>query len=158
MKTSILFLALSIIVFSARPQSSAAGNQTAQNNQVSQPQKLPPSSTLRAVHQLEALQERIDLTQEQAIILNSILLDENVSLDSLNQHLSGDPKVDGQARREIYHNADVRIYSYLTDAQQLQYVLWKQEQRIKNLEKRQQTTQAALDSLTRQQLPQPKPH
>lgn len=151
MKISILFLAFVIICFAAQSQSGATGNQVAQNNPIPQAQKLPPSPTLRAVHQLEALQERIDLTQDQAIILNSILLDENVALDSLSLHLTGDQKVDGQTRRDIYHNADVRIYSYLTDAQQLQYVLWKQEQRIKNMEKRQQTNQAMIDSLTRQQ-------
>jgi hypothetical protein len=151
MKISILFLAFIIICFVAQSQSGATGNQIAQNNPIPQAQKLPPSPTLRAVHQLEALQERIDLTQDQAIILNSILLDENVALDSLSLHPTGDQKVDGQIRRDIYHNADVRIYSYLTDAQQLQYVLWKQEQRIKNMEKRQQTNQAMIDSLTRQQ-------
>jgi hypothetical protein len=155
MKRSILFLAYSSIVFSARTQTATTSNQVAQNTQVAQQPKTPPPPTQRAVHQLEALQEKIDLTQEQAITLNSVLLDENIALDSLNMHPSGDQKADGQARREIYHNADVRIYSYLTEAQQLQYVLWKQEQRIKNLEKRQQTTQALLDSMTRQQ---PLPH
>jgi hypothetical protein len=107
--------------------------------------------TQRAVHQLEVLQERIDLSQDQVFSLNTIYLEENMALDSLLEHPSGNAKLDNEARRDIYHNADVRIYACLNETQQVQYVLWKQENRIRNLEKKQQATQAALDSLSRQQ-------
>jgi hypothetical protein len=110
----------------------------------------PSRPVQQAVHQLEMLQQRIpDLTPDQVITLNSILLEETISLDSLHEHPSGDPKADGQLRHSITHDADVHIYSILNENQQVQYVTWKQEQRIKNLEKQRQKDQqqqAAADS------------
>src|SRR5579871_1207944 len=129
MKRSILLIACSLIVLMAKTQSTQSA-----------PRSTAPQ---RAIHQLEALQERVNLSEDQAITLNTVLLEENMSLDSLNEHPSGDEKHDTQARRDIYHNADVRIYSCLNDNQQVQYVLWKQEQRIKNLEKKQAALLAA---------------
>ena len=154
MKRSILLLAFgsSLIILRSEAQSTTAGNAVALNNKpLLQVPKSPP--TQRAVHQLEALQEKIDLSQDQVLSLNTVFLEENMALDSLTLHPSGDPKIDNQLRRDVYHNADVRVYSFLNENQQVQYVLWKQENRIKSLEKRNQTTQAALDSLTRQQPP-----
>ena len=113
-----------------------------------------PQPVKQAIHQLEAMQERLnDLSQEQVISINSILLDENMALDSLHDHPSGDPKTDGQLRHSIQHDADVHIYGLLNENQQVQYVLWKQEQRIKNLEKYKQKMQAAAapDSAIQQQ-------
>jgi hypothetical protein len=138
MKRSILFLAY---VIAAAITSRA---QTGATNTPAVPQR-QPEPTQQAIHELERLQERlVDLSQEQVISLNSVLLDKNISLDSLKEHPSSDPRTDNLCRRNIVHDADVRIYSLLNDNQQVQYVLWKQEQRIKNLEKRQaQMTQAA---------------
>jgi hypothetical protein len=110
----------------------------------------PSRPVQQAVHQLEVLEQRVpDLTPDQVISLNSILLEETIALDSLHEHPSGDPKTDGQFRRNVMHNADVQIYSLLNENQQVQYVTWKQEQRIKNLEKQRQKDQqqqAAADS------------
>jgi len=156
MKRSILLLALCtiLLVLHSDAQSNNPGNAIAQ---VSKPpvqkQRTPP--TQRAVHQLEVLTARIDLSQDQVLTLNTIYLEENMALDSLNDHPSNDPKQDNLARREIYHKADVAAYACLNESQQLDYVLWKQEQRIKNLEKKNQANQAVIDSLTRQQ---PQPH
>ncbi|HXB07426.1 MAG TPA: hypothetical protein VNW04_09930 [Puia sp.] len=154
MKSSILLLACStsIVALTSKAQSTSLGNAVAQNNKP--PAQLPKAQpTQRAIHQLEILQERVDLTPDQVQIVNMVYLEENMALDSLIEHPSTDPKTDNQARRDIYHNADISIYACLNDSQQLQYVLWKQEQRIRNLEKRNKTTQAALDSLSRQQPP-----
>jgi len=102
----------------------------------------PSRPVQQAVHQLEMLEQRVsDLTPDQVISLNSILLGETITLDSLHEHPSGDPKADGQLRHSIMHDADVHIYSLLNENQQVQYVIWKQEQRIKNLEKQRQKDQ-----------------
>src|SRR5580700_5792654 len=101
------------------------------------PRKLPP--TQRTVRQLQMLQQRLSLSQDQVIKLNTVLLGENIALDSLRDHPSGDRRTDNMARRNILHEADVSIYSLLDENQQTQYVLWKQEQRIRNLEKKQAT-------------------
>lgn len=132
MKSSILLIACCSCLLLSRAQQPAP--------------KSPP--TQRAIHQLEAIQQRVDLNQDQAIVLNTILLSENISLDSLSEHPSGDEKRDGQFRHDIYHEADVRIYSCLNESQQVQYVLWKQEQRIKNLEKKQAALLAAARPAT----------
>jgi hypothetical protein len=157
MKSSILLLACSttILALTSKGQSTNLGNAIAQTSKP--PTQLPKAQpTMRAVHQLEILQERVVLTPDQVQTINLIYLEENMALDSLTEHPSADPKTDNQARRDIYHNADIRVYACLNDSQQLQYVLWKQEQRIKNLEKRNQIVQSALDSLSRQ--PQPPLH
>lgn len=133
MKRSILFLAY-IVTAALTSHGQTSGPANTPPNPPHQPQP-----TQQAIHELETIQERlVDLSQEQVITLNSILLDKNIALDSLHDHPSGDPKLDNQYRHTIYHDADVRIYSLLNDNQQVQYVLWKQEQRIKNMEKRQQ--------------------
>lgn len=107
----------------------------------------PSRPVQQAVHQLEMLEQRIsDLTPDQVISLNSILLEQTITLDSLHEHPSGDPKADGQLRHSTMHDADVHIYGLLNENQQVQYVIWKQEQRIKNLEKNKQKMQAAVDS------------
>jgi hypothetical protein len=148
MKQSILFLACVIII---------AITSRAQTGPTSVPPH-PPQPTQQAIHQLEALQEAIDdLSPEQVISLNSILLDRNISIDSLNDHPSGNPKADNQLRYSIFHNADVRIYAVLWDKQQLKYVLWKQQQRMDNLEKQVQTLKASTatpDSSQNQPSPQ----
>lgn len=137
MKRSILFLAYAFIL---------AINSRAQSGATNTPQTpaQPPQPTQQAIHQLEALQEALDdLSPEQVITLNSILLDRNISLDSLKDHPSADPKADNQLRNSIWHTADVRIYAVLWDKQQLRYVLWKQQQRMDNLEKQVQALKAA---------------
>jgi hypothetical protein len=156
MKSSILLIVCSTTVaaLTSKAQSTAnPGNAVAQTNRP--PVQVPRAApTQRAVHMLEVLQERLELNPDQVQNINSVYLEENIALDSLADHPSSDPKADNLARRDIYHNADVRVYSYLNELQQLQYVMWKQEQRIKNLEKRNQINQTLIDSLTRQQQPQ----
>lgn len=152
MKRSFLLLASSTIflVIHSHGQSNNPGNSIAQvSKSPAQQPRTPP--TKRAVHQLEILTAKIELSQDQVLTLNTIYLEENMALDSLNDHPSNDPKQDGQIRREIYHKADVAVYACLNDSQQLEYVLWKQEQRLKNLEKKNQSNQAVIDSLSRQQ-------
>ena len=148
MKRSILFLAYAfILAITSRAQSGAA-------NAPQTPPHQPPPATQRAIHELEDLQERlVDLSQEQVITLNSILLDKDIALDSLRDHPSGDQKTDNQCRHNIVHEADVSIYSALNDGQQVQYVLWKQEKRIKNLEKRQLEAKNATPPATQPQNP-----
>ena len=142
MKRSILFLAFAVTAsIISQAQISAANMPPAPPRQ--------PVATQRAIHELERIQERlVDLTQEQVITLNSILLDKNIAFDSLQNHPSGDQKTDNLCRHNIAHDADVRIYSLLNENQQVQYVLWKQEQRIKNLEKRQQEARNATPPAT----------
>jgi hypothetical protein len=141
MKSAILIIACCSCIFLSKAQQ--------------QPAPKAPA-TQRAIHQLETLQQRVDLNQDQAITVNSILLSENICLDSLSDHPTGDEKRDGQIRHQIYHDADVRIYSCLNESQQVQYVLWKQEQRIKNLEKKQAALLAATRQVTDTSFKQPR--
>jgi hypothetical protein len=132
MQRSILLLAgLVIIVLSGHTQILDSAGQYPAGRRM-QP-------TQRAVRQLTLLQQRLHLDQDQVLRLNPVLLAETIALDSLRDHPTGDPKADGLSRRNILHDTDVRIYSELDENQQVQYVLWKQEQRIKNLERRQLT-------------------
>jgi hypothetical protein len=152
MKRSILFLAYVV---------TAAITSHAQTGATNTPPPPPrqPQPTQQAIHELETLQERlVDLSQEQVITLNSVLLDKNIALDSLHDHPSGDPRTDNQCRHTIVHDADVRIYSLLNEYQQVQYVLWKQEQHIKNLEKQAQAAKIANPPPALPQNPSEPPH
>lgn len=138
MQRSILFIAgLVLTVLSGHSQVFDTTGQSPASR------RLQP--TQRASQQLILLQAKLNLDQFQVLRLNTVLLEENISLDSLRDHPSGDKNADIASRREILHDADVRIYSVLNENQQVMYVVWKQEQRIKNLERR----QAALDSAGR---------
>jgi hypothetical protein len=94
------------------------------------------SPTQRAARQLNTLQQKLNLNQDQVIQLRMILLHLNVSLDSLRTSPSGDKKTDNKARRMITQEADGKTYALLTTDQQLLYAQWKKEQREKAMEKR----------------------
>jgi hypothetical protein len=94
------------------------------------------SPTLRAARQLNTLQQKLNLSQDQVIQLRMILLHLNVSLDSLRSSTSGDNKADNKVRRMITQEADGKIYALLNTDQQLQYAQWKKEQKEKAMEKR----------------------
>jgi Spy/CpxP family protein refolding chaperone len=94
------------------------------------------SPTQRAARQLNVLQQKLNLNQDQVIQLRMILLNLNVSLDSLRTSPSGDKKADNKARRMITQEADGKTYALLTTEQQLQYTQWKTEQKQKAMERR----------------------
>jgi hypothetical protein len=96
----------------------------------------PLSPTQRAARQLNTLQQKLNLNQDQVIELRMILLHLNVSLDSLRTNPSGDNKADNKARRMITQEADGKIYALLSTDQQLLYAQWKKEQKEKAMEKR----------------------
>lgn len=88
----------------------------------------PVSPTIRAARQLNLLQKKLTLNQDQVVKLRMILLDFNVSLDSLRSHPSGDRKADNRTRRALAHEADVKTYALLTTGQQVIYTQWKQQE------------------------------
>jgi hypothetical protein len=94
------------------------------------------SPTQRAAHQLSVLQQKLNLNQDQVIQLRMILLNLNVSLDSLHSNPPGDKKTENKARRMITQEADGKTYALLTVEQQLLYAQWKNEQKQKAMEKR----------------------
>jgi len=102
----------------------------------------------RATRQLTALQDKLNLNQNQVVQLRMILLNANISLDSLHSNPSGDQKADNKSRRAILQDADLKTYALLNTDQQLLYAQWKvqqkQMQKQKAMEKR--MNQAATDS------------
>ena len=104
-----------------------------------QPQK--PSPTKQAAHQLKMLQQQLNLTDDQVVQLQVILINRDVALDSIRQSNpsaggSGDRRSNGRARRDINRNADQQILSLLTTEQKPLYQQWKEEQKEKLMEKR----------------------
>ncbi|HTR29024.1 MAG TPA: hypothetical protein VMH27_07125 [Puia sp.] len=93
--------------------------------------KTTASPTQRAARQLTTLQKKLNLNQDQVIKLRMILLNLDVSLDSLRSNPSGDKKSDNRARRAVTQDADGKIYALLTTDQQVAYAKWKQEQQLK---------------------------
>jgi hypothetical protein len=129
MKQTLLLLSLLIgITCSSQAQTT---DTTSDPGYISAPSKQPVSPTLRAAHQLTALQKKLNLSQDQVIKLRMVLLDLNVSLDSLRTNPSADRKANNQARRAITQDADGKIYAVLTTDQQVAYAQWKQEQQLK---------------------------
>lgn len=102
--------------------------------QAAKPKQL--SSTQRAAHQLNMLQQKLNLNQDQVIQLRMILLNEDIALDSARNNPSGDRKSDNYSRRTILQDADQKINALLTADQRPLYAQWKEEQKLKAMEKR----------------------
>ena len=110
-----------------------------------QPKKINPSK--QAARQLKMLQQQLNLTDDQVLQLQVILIHRDVALDSIRRSTqpaggndaspSGDARSAGRARREINREADQKINALLTDDQKPLYRQWKQQQREKLMEKRQ---------------------
>jgi Spy/CpxP family protein refolding chaperone len=129
MKRTLLLLALLIgIACIGRAQTA---DSTTDPGYTAAPQKQPVSPTVRASRQLAMFQKRLNLNQDQVIKLRMILLNLNVSLDSIRNNPSADKKANNQARRAINQDADGKIYALLTTDQQVAYAQWKQEQELK---------------------------
>ena len=94
------------------------------------------SSTQRSAHQLNMLQQKLNLDQNQVIQLRMILLNEDIALDSARNNPSGDRKADNYSRRTILQDADQKINALLTADQRPLYAQWKEEQKQKAMQRR----------------------
>ncbi len=115
-------------------QSADSTGYTGSGRQAAYPQKKSP--TQRAARQLNTLQQKLDLNQDQVIQLRMVLLNENIALDSLRSNLSGDNKSDAYSRRIILQDADQKINALLTTNQKQLFAQWKEEQRQKAIERK----------------------
>jgi hypothetical protein len=134
MKKVLLLLALAAAT--ACPALAQTGDSTSDPGYTAAAPKKVMSPTERAAHQLNVLQQKLNLNQDQVIQLRMILLNLNVSLDSLRSNPPGDKKTENKARRTITQEADGKTYALLTVEQQLLYAQWKNEQKQKAMEKR----------------------
>ena len=139
---------------SSATRSSAAASRDTQSTDTQSPDLQKKVSPLqRATRQLTVLQDKLNLNQNQVVQLRMILLNANISLDSLRSNPSGDQKADNKSRRAILQDADLKTYALLNTDQQLLYAQWKvqqkQMQQQKAMEKR--MNQAATDSTTPKQ-------
>src|SRR5579871_3559990 len=129
MKKTLLLLAFATgAVLSVQAQTT---DTTTDPGYTAAPGKPIVSPTQRAARQLTVLQKKLNLNQDQVINLRMVLLNLNVSLDSLRNNPSGDKKSDNKARRAVTQDADGKIYAILTTDQQVAYSKWKQEQQMK---------------------------
>lgn len=97
----------------------------------------PPSPTIRAVRQLQVIQEQLNLNPDQTDRVHMILLNQAISLDSLKKNPSADQHTDRKARKDIMNDADVKIYALLTEDQRSLYQQWKDKQRDKQRQQHQ---------------------
>jgi hypothetical protein len=155
MKRYLLLLIFSIGI---RGMIHAQSTDTTQDPGYQSSQKSPgpqkqASPLQRATRQLTVLQDKLNLNQNQVVQLRMILLNSNISLDSLRSNPSGDQKTDNKSRRAILQDADIKTYALLNTDQQLLYAQWKvqqkQMQQQKAMEKR--MNQAATDSTSPKQ-------
>jgi hypothetical protein len=146
MKQSLLLLALLLGI--ARPGYAQTADSTTDPGYESSPQKQVVSPTVKAAHQLNVLQKKLNLNQDQVIRLRMVLLNFNVALDSLRTNPSPDKRANNQARRAITQDADGKIYAVLTTDQQVAYAQWKQEQELKRQLNRSANKAPATDTTT----------
>lgn len=109
-------------------QSPAPSNTTQKGIQKGTPTK-------RAIHQLKALQEKLNLNEDQVDQVHIVLMNQAIALDSLKTNPSGDIKSDRRSRREIVQDADQKINALLTNDQKKLYQQWKDEQKAQRLQK-----------------------
>lgn len=100
------------------------------------PPKPKPDPTKQAARQLKNLEQQLHLTQDQVLQLQVILINRNVSIDSLRNNPSADPRTQTRARRQINQMAELQINALLTDEQKTRYQQWKQQQRDRAMERR----------------------
>ncbi len=143
-----LFL-LSLVTGIAYSTYAQTTDTTSDPGYTSAPAKQPVSPTQKAARQLTTLQKKLGLNQDQVIQLRMILLNLNVSLDSLRTNPSTDKKTNNKARRAITQDADGKIYALLTTDQQVAYAQWKQEQQLKRQLNQAANKAPATDSTTR---------
>jgi hypothetical protein len=129
-------------------QSSQKSSATASRDTQSPGPQKQVSPLQRATRQLTVLQDKLNLNQNQVVQLRMILLNANISLDSLHSNPSGDQKADNKSRRAILQDADLKTYALLNTDQQLLYAQWKVQQKQMQQQKAMQKrmNQAATDS------------
>ena len=106
-----------------------------------QPGLKKPDPVKRAGRQLRMLENQLHLTQDQVLQVQVILITKTVSMDSLENHPSGNPRSDNRARRGVQQDADRQITALLTDQQKPLYEQWKAQQRQKMMQRRQNNNQ-----------------
>jgi len=133
MKRFILFLLFAAAL--ATVATAQTANTTAADT--TQPQMGPKRpATQRAVRQLKAMEKQLQLSQDQVLQLQVILIHRNVVIDSLRNNSSGDRRSDNRARRSIMQDTDAKIDAMLTEPQRTLYQQWKEQQREKMRENR----------------------
>jgi periplasmic protein CpxP/Spy len=103
-----------------------------------QPRIPKDSATKRAVRQLKTLERQLNLNEDQVLQLQVILVNRDIVMDSLFHNPTGDPRSDARARRSVQQDADQKISAILTNDQKTLYQQWKQQQKQKALERKQQ--------------------
>ena len=106
-----------------------------------QPGLKKPDPVKRASRQLRMLENQLHLTQDQVLQVQVILITETVSLDSIRNNPSGNPRSDNRARRGVLQDADRQITTLLTDEQKPLYQQWKAQQKQKMMQRRQNNNQ-----------------
>jgi periplasmic protein CpxP/Spy len=106
-----------------------------------QPGLKKPDPAKRAARQLRMLENQLHLSQDQVLQIQVILINETVSLDSIRNNPSGNPRSDNRARRGILQDADRQITALLSDEQKPLYEQWKAQQRQKMMQRRQNNNQ-----------------
>jgi hypothetical protein len=148
MKSTLLLLTLALGT-ALNTHAQTTDTTTSDPGYTSAPGKAPVSPTQRAARQLTMLQKKLNLNQDQVIKLRMVLLNLNVSLDSLRTNPSGDKKSDNKVRRAVTQDADGKIFALLTTDQQVAYANWKQEQQMKRQLDRAARNTPAADSTTK---------
>ena len=92
-------------------------------------QRAQASPEQRTTRQLTALTKKLTLTPDQVTQLRPILLNENMTLDSLRTHPSGKRRAAMSSRRDAMQDTDGKINAILTDEQKPLYQQWKDEQK-----------------------------
>jgi hypothetical protein len=106
-----------------------------------QPGHKKPDPAKRAARQLRMLENQLHLSQDQVLQVQVILITETVSLDSIRNNPSGNPRSDNRARRGVLQDADRQITALLTDEQKPLYQQWKAQQKQKMMQRRQNNNQ-----------------
>jgi hypothetical protein len=101
------------------------------------PGTLKTDPAKRAARLLRMLENQLHLTQDQVLQIQVILITQTVTMDSLRNNPSGDPRTDNRYRRAVLQHTDSQIMPLLTDQQKQLYQQWKTQQRQKMMQRRQ---------------------
>jgi hypothetical protein len=104
--------------------------------QPNSPQKQPAPPTKRAANEVRVLQEKLNLTQDQVLKCNVLILNRSILVDSLKANPSGNRRSDRQSLKAALQDTDQQINAQLTDDQKKLYQQWKEEKKERRREKK----------------------
>jgi hypothetical protein len=108
---------------------------------MAQAQITQKSPEQHARHMTKVLQKRLNLSPDQALQINTVMLNRATRMDSLKNNLSADKKENHLAARSIMLSTQRQVLAVLDDNQKQKFMEWEKMRKEKHREKERDVNQ-----------------